>query len=60
MPMDQVQKLLEISQKSKRKGIYAIQYKNTLEFVNIDMSTTQLKEYLRQAKKQGIKVFYNK
>ena len=60
MPVDQVEKLLEVAKNSKHKGIYALQYKNTVEFVSINMSTTQLKEYIRQAKKQGIKVYYNK
>ena len=41
------------------KGIYAIQQNDTLEFVNWPMSSTKIKEYKREAKKQGIKVYAN-
>lgn len=41
------------------KGIYAIQRNNTLELVNWPMSATKIKDYRRQAKKQGIKVYAN-
>lgn len=43
----------------KSKGIYGIQNGNTLELVNYVMSATKIKEYRRNAKKQGIKVYAN-
>ena len=41
------------------KGIYAIQENDTLEIVNWPMSSTKIKEYKRQAKRRGIKVYEN-
>ena len=58
MPIDQAMELLDQARKRmKTKGIYAFQEKNTLEIVNMPMSSTQIKRYKRQAKKMGIKVY---
>lgn len=60
MSQEEVNKLLQTaSQKMKSKGIYAVQYNNILEFVNTPMSATKIKEYKRQAKSKGIKVYAN-
>ena len=59
MPQDQVRSLLDSAKKKMNKGIYALQEGDKVEFVNMPMSTTQIKKFRREAKKIGIKVYAN-
>lgn len=60
MPISQAIDLLDKAKNQmKYRGIYALEECNTIEFVNIPLSRTQLKKYKRSAKKQGIKVYAN-
>lgn len=49
--------LLEKASKHMTKGIYAIKTGDTLELVNMPMSTTQIKAHRRMAKRNGVKVY---
>ena len=59
MPREQAMSLLAEAKKRMPKGIYAIEQKDTLEFVSIPLSTTQIKKWKRDYKKMGVKVYAN-